>query len=236
MRIRGLAAGLICMIAMAGNATATSDASSLLDPAEAAALEVAEQRSSPAANLLAEAAERVLGMQELAMAHGGGIDPDTIRLMERVRVITLRGYPNDLHRRGELRASGAARAFSQGRTQADMRTVATALVELDAWIPSVIGQATFGLAQYGMPEPDARAAATGVVDREIRSISQGYRPLREASYADLAAIEGFLEGRETPDYKGSVRVLVDLMQLVRCHLSQPVSAPAERSMQRMAAL
>lgn len=171
------------------------------------------------------------------MAFGGGLDPQTIRLMERVRLITLRGTDEeDLRRREDLRASGAARAFAQGWTQAEMRAAAQALVNLDAWIPAVVGQAAFGLTEYGMSEDDARAVATEVVDREIRNIGRGDRQLRYAGYADVAAIEGFLEGHEAPDRGEAVRVLVDLMQLVRRHLAQPISAPVERPMLRMAAL
>lgn len=237
MGIRGLMAGVACVIAMAGTSTATSNAAQPITISEAAALETVQDIGPGPRSLLADAAERVLGMQELAMAFGGGLDTETIRLMERVRLITLRGESEfDRDRREQLRASGAARAFAQGWTQSEMRAAAQALVNLDAWIPAVVGQAAFGLTEYGMPEDDARAAATEVVDREIRSIGRGDRQLRYAGYADLAAIEGFLEGHEVPDHDGAVRVLVDLMQLVRRHLGEPVSAPIERPMLRMAAL
>ena len=236
MGIKGLIASAACVMALVGTSTATTNAAQPIDVAETAILEVEADAATASRSLLADAAERVLGMQELAMAFGGGLDPDTIRIMERVRLITLRGPSGDPSRREELRASGAARAFAQGWTQADMRVAAKALVNLDAWIPSVVGQASFGLTQYGMLEDEARAAATSVVDREIRGIAHGDWSLGEAGYADLAAIEGFLEGRTTPDHAGAVRVLVDLMHLVRRHLAAPASAPVERPMTRMAAL
>lgn len=237
MGIRGLMAGAACVIAMAGTSTATSNAAQPIDPSETAAQEMALIASPGPRSLLADAAELVLGMQELAMAFGGGLDRSTIQLMERVRLITLRGEGEvELGHREELRASGAARAFAQGWTQAEMRSAAQALVNLDAWIPEIIGQAAFGLGEYGMPLEDARAAATEVVDREIRSIARGDRHLRQAGYADLAAIDGFLAGREAPDREGAIRVLVDLMEVVRRHLAQPVSAPVEHPMIRMAAL
>lgn len=237
MGIRGLVAGMACVIAMAGTSTATSYAAGPIDPAEAAALEIVAETSTGPRSLLADAAERILGMQELAVAFGGGLDRETVVLMERVRLITLRGDDDDEPwRREDLRASGAARAFSQGWTQAKMRSAATAVVNLDRWIPEVIGQAAFGLTEYGMSADEARAAATDVVARELHSIARGEWQLRQTGYADIAAIEGFLEGRTTPDRAGAIRVLADLAQVVRRHLSQPVSAPVERPMQRMAAL